>query len=161
MGLRSPQPGCESRPKVATMLVWGRTHSSVQRAKRASFHRTQPRVSPSPAVTKIAIDKRPPASENREHEESWTSVLPAFSRLRGEEAAGCAHPAAHSEPVAATHRGTHRTLRSSQAGKCQHSNLHLCARHHRDRFENRAHDTSVQGNERRKINPGPPRRRPM
>src|SRR5206468_6867966 len=89
-------------------------------------------------VTKIAIDKQARASENKGNEESLAGVLPASGWLRGEEAAGCADPAPNTEPDATTHCRTHRTLRRSQAGKCQHGNLQLSDRHHRERFKNGA-----------------------
>ena len=101
-------------------------------------------------VTKIAIDKRARASENKGHEESLAGVLPASGWLRGEEAAGCADSASNTEPDATTRCRTHRTLCSSQAGKCQHGNLQLSARDHCYRFENGAHQASLQENERRK-----------
>ena len=44
-------------------------------------------------VTKIAIDKRPRASENKGMSKAWGGVLPASGRLRDEEAAGSADPA--------------------------------------------------------------------
>ena len=100
-------------------------------------------------VTKIAIDKRARESENRGHEENRARVLPASGRLRGEEAASCGDPASHTEPDAATHCRTHRTLCSSQAGKCQHGDLQLSAHDHRDRFKDGAHHASLQENERR------------
>src|ERR1035437_3621269 len=114
------------------------------------------RVSTSGRVTKIAIDKRTRESENKGHEESLAAILPASGRLRGEEAVGCGEPASNTEPAAATHCRTHRTLCSSQAGKCQHRDLQLSARDHRDRFKNAAHHASLQGNERRKMRPGAP-----
>jgi hypothetical protein len=83
-------------------------------------------------VTKIAIDKRSRESENRGYEENRAGVLSATGRLRGEEAAGCDDPASHTEPDAATHCRTHRTLCSSQAGKCQHGDLQVSARNHLD-----------------------------
>jgi hypothetical protein len=86
-------------------------------------------------------------------------VLPAASRLRGEEAAGCGDSASRTEPDATTHRRTHRTLCSRQAGKCQHRDLQLLAREHRDRFKNGAHHFSLQDNERRKMRPGRSRNR--
>ena len=62
------------------------------------------------AVTKIAIDKRARASENREHEENCAGVLPGSGRLCGEKAAGGGDPdpasdrdpASHTESDAAT-----------------------------------------------------------
>jgi hypothetical protein len=88
------------------------------------------------------------------HEESLAGVLPASGRLRGEEAAGCRDPASHTEPAATTHCRTHRTLRSGQAGKCQHGDLQLSGSNHRDRFKNRAHHVSLQENERGTMRPG-------
>jgi hypothetical protein len=105
-------------------------------------------------VTKIAIDNRARESENKRHEENLAGVLPATGRLRGKEAAGCRDPASHSEPAATTHCRTHRTLCSSPAGKCQHGDLQLSARDHRDRFKNRTHKNSLQENERRKVRTG-------
>src|SRR5947199_10808687 len=72
----------------------------------------------------------------------------------GEEAAGCADPASNTEPDATTRCRTHRTLCSSQAGKCQHGDVQLSARDHRDRFKNGAHATSLQEDERGKMRPG-------
>jgi len=102
-------------------------------------------------VIKIAIDKRARGSENKGHEERLAGVVPASGRLRGEEAAGCSDPASNTEPAATAHCRTHRTLCSRQAGKCQHGNLQLSARDHRDRFQNGAHQASLQENERGKM----------
>ena len=99
-------------------------------------------------VIKIAIDKRSRESENKGHEESFAGVLPASDRLRGEEAAGCGDPSSDTEPVATTRCRTHRTLRSNQAGKCQHGDLQLSARDHSHRFKNGAHQAGLQENER-------------
>ena len=112
------------------------------------------RVSASGRVTKIAIDKRARESENRGHEENRADVLPASGRLCGEEAAGCGDPASHTESDAANHCRSHRTLCSSQAGKCQHGDLQLSAQDHRDRFKDGAHHPSLQENERRTMRPG-------
>ena len=112
------------------------------------------RVLAAGCVTKIAIDKRARESENKGHEESLAGVLPASGRLRGEEAAGCGDPTSNTEPAATTHCRTHRTLCSSQAGECQHGDLQLSARDHRDRFKNGAHQVSLQENERGKMRPG-------
>jgi hypothetical protein len=111
-------------------------------------------VSASKRVTKIAIDKRARESENKGHEESLAGILPASGRLRGEEAAGGADPASNPEPAATAHCRTHRTLRSSQAGKCQHRDLQLSARDHRDRFKNGTHQNSLQENETGKMRSG-------
>jgi hypothetical protein len=81
-------------------------------------------------------------------------VVPASGRLRGEEAAGCGDPASNTEPAATTRCRTHRTLCSSQTGKCQHGNLQLSARDHFYRFKNRAHQASLQENERGKMKAG-------
>jgi len=105
-------------------------------------------------VTKIAIDKRARESENKGHEEGLAGVLPASGWLRGEEAASCADPASNTEPDATTRCRTHRTLCGSQAGKCQHGDVQLSARYHRDRFKNGAHPTSLQEDERGKMRPG-------
>src|SRR6266850_3188748 len=106
------------------------------------------------SVIKIAIDKRARERKTKGHEESLAAVLPASGRLRCEEAAGCGDPASNKEPAATTHCRTHRTLCSSQTGKCQHGNVQLSARDHRDRFKNGAHPTSLQENERGKVRPG-------
>jgi len=102
-------------------------------------------------VTKIAIDKRPRESENREHEESWTRALFAPDRLRREKDAGRGHPASHTEPAASTHRRADRTLCGNRSGKCQHRDLQLCAREDRNRFQNRPHHPGLQGDEGRKM----------
>jgi hypothetical protein len=102
-------------------------------------------------VTKIAIDKRAREGGHKGHEESLAGVLPASGRLRGEEASGCGDPTSSTEPGATTHCRTHRTLCSSQEGKCQHGDLQLSARDHRDRFKNGAHHASLQENERGKM----------
>ena len=123
---------------------------------------TLARVSASRRVTKIAIDKRARASENREHEENCAGVLPASGRLCGEKAAGCgdpdpashADPASHTESDAAIHCRAHRTLCGSQAGKCQHGDLQVSAHDHRDRFKDGARHASLQENERRAMRPG-------
>jgi hypothetical protein len=111
-------------------------------------------VSASGRVTKIAIDKRAREGDNKGHEESLAGVLLALGRLRGEEATGCGDPASNTEPAATTQCRTHRTLCSNQAGKCQHGDLQLSARDHRDRFKNGAHQASLQENERGKMRPG-------
>jgi hypothetical protein len=102
-------------------------------------------------VTKIAIDIRAREGENKRHEESLAGVLPASGRLHGEEAAGCSDSASNTEPVATAHCRTHRTLCSRKTGKCQHSDLQLSARDHRDRFKNGAHKAGLQENERGKM----------
>lgn len=89
------------------------------------------------------------------HGETLAGVLLASGRLRCEEAAGCGDPASHTEPPASTDCRTHRTLCSDQAGKCQHGDLQLSARDHRDRFKNGAHHASLQDYKRRTITPGP------
>ena len=106
------------------------------------------------AVTKIAIDKQPRQSENREHEESWTGALPALTRLRSQEADGRANPSSHPKPASSTHRRTHRALRNNRTGKCQHRHLQLRARENRNRFKNRPHHAGLQADERRKIDQG-------
>jgi hypothetical protein len=111
-------------------------------------------VSASGRVTKIAIDKRAREGENKGHEESLAGVLPASDRLHGEEAAGCSDPASNTEPAATANCRTHRTLCSRKTGKCQHGDLQLSARDHRDRFKNGAHQASLQENERGKMRLG-------
>jgi len=98
--------------------------------------------------SKVAIDRQARESENKKHEETLVVVLPASGRLRSQEA-GCG-----TEPVATSHCRNHRTLRNSQAGKCQHGNLQLFACDHCYRFKNRAHQASLQENERRKMKSG-------
>jgi hypothetical protein len=112
--------------------------------------KTYPWQEPGP-VTKIAIDKQPRESENREHEESCTRVFPASGRLCREKDTGRGHARSHTEPAASTYRRTDRTLCSDRTGKCQHGDLQLCARENRDRFQNRQHHARLQSNERRKI----------
>src|SRR5580700_3262659 len=112
--------------------------------------KTYPWQEPGP-VTKIAIDKQPRESENREHEESCTRVLPASGRLCRETDAGRGHPRPHTEPATSAHRRADRTLCSHRTGKCQHGDLQLRARENRDRFQNRPHHPGLQGHERRKI----------
>ena len=91
---------------------------------------------------------------NQGHEESLAGVVPASGRLRGKKTAGCGGPTSNTEPGAATRCRTHRTLCSSQAGKCQHGDLQLSADEHRDRFKNAAHHASLQDDKRRKMRPG-------
>jgi len=111
-------------------------------------------VSASGGVTKIAIDKRPREGENKGHGESLAGVLPASGRLHGEKAAGCSDSSSDTEPVATAHCRTYRTLCSRKTGKCQHGDLQLPARDHRDRFKNGAHQTGLQENERGKMRLG-------
>jgi hypothetical protein len=116
--------------------------------------RPRSRSDASGRVTKIAIDRRARESENKRDEETLAGVLPASGRLRGQEAAGCRDSASDTEPVAASHRRNHRTLRNYQAGKCQHRDLQLSAHHHRDRFKDGTHQAGLQENERRIMKPG-------
>jgi len=105
-------------------------------------------------VINTVIDKRAGKSENKRHEESLARGLLAPGRLRCKETAGRGDPASHPEPAAATECRNHRTLCSSQAGKCQYGDLQLHASEHRDRFKNRPHHTGLQENERRKMRVG-------
>ena len=93
------------------------------------------------------------------HEERLAGVLPGSGRLRFEEASGRSDPASNTEPDATGHCRTHRTLCRGQAGKCQHRNLQLSTRDHRDRFENGAHQADLQENERGKMRAVPEARR--
>ncbi len=70
--------------------------------------------------------------------------------------AGCA---AKKQPVTATPPPIRSqlppataTLRNSQAGKCQHGNLQLSARDHFYRFQDGAHQASLQENGSGKMN---------
>ena len=117
-----------------TRITGDSTCTSVRIAAFGSISRNQPSRLPSTGSPERA----------KKHEESLVVVLPATGRLRSQEA-GCG-----TEPVATSHRRNHRTLRNSQAGKCQHSNLQLSARDHYYRFKNGAHQAGLQENERGK-----------
>jgi hypothetical protein len=152
---------------LSVIVSWGDLHEARRFADSRRLQTAQPFSSQPPVccppsqgcqrrgrVTKIAIDKRAREGENKGHEESLAGVLLALGGLRGEEATGCGDPASNTEPAATTQCRTHRTLCSSQAGKCQHGDLQLSARDHRDRFKNGAHQASLQENERGKMRPG-------
>jgi hypothetical protein len=104
-------------------------------------------------VTKVAIDRRARGSENKRHGEIVAGAMPASGWLRGEEAAGRGDTRSDSEPVATGDSRSHRTLCRGQAGKCQYGDVQLSARDHCDRFKNRAHQASLQENERGEMRP--------
>jgi len=82
--------------EIATLSRFAFARSPQSRAKMIVSSYSAARLcgeSASGRVTKIAIDKRPRASENKGMSKAWGGVLPASGRLRDEEAAGSADPA--------------------------------------------------------------------
>jgi hypothetical protein len=106
-------------------------------------------------------------SENSAYEESPARYLFVSVWVRQQEASCSASavasastrcPPSSSQPDAAGECSDYGALRDREAGKCQYSHLQLLTGDHQDRFQDRAHSSGLQENERGKMKRGVPRK---